>query len=75
MKLRSNVPRCQQCFSLSGRIVGDYYFVLPVSQYFVNVPEQRWTAFSIRNTPQRGGQRLALQFPQACLNLRSTGFS
>lgn len=39
VKLRSDVPTSLQCFSLGGRIMGDYYFVLPVSQYSPNVPE------------------------------------
>ena len=48
LKPRSNVPRCQQSFSLGGRVMGGYYFVLPVFLYFPNVPEGRYSAFNIR---------------------------
>ena len=42
------MPRCQQSFSLGGRVMGGYYFVLPVFLYFPNVPEGRYSAFNIR---------------------------
>lgn len=72
--LRTNVPRCQQCFSLGGRITGDYYFVLLVSQYFSKYSRMRVyqkTTICLKG----GGEYLALRSPQAYSNPAHTHYS